>query len=79
MISDHVTNGRRHLNFSEWLRPGVDDPAEYTRQKFISACRELRLGRMPLLSYEILHPEARLSSAQIQTFCDWNGEGGPGR
>ena len=49
-------NGRRHLNFSEWLRPDVDDPAEYTRQKFISACRELKLGRMPLFSYELLHP-----------------------
>jgi hypothetical protein len=80
MIADHVTNGRRHLNFSEWLRPDVDDPAEYTRQKFISACREWRLGRMPLLSYELLHPGARLSSAQIQAFCDWNGSGngGPG-
>jgi hypothetical protein len=75
IISDHVTNGRRHLNFSEWLRPDVSDPAEYTRQKFISACRELKLGRMPLLSYEFLHPGARLSSAQIQTFCDWSGNG----
>lgn len=79
IVADHVTNGRRHLNFSEWLRPDVDDPAEYTRQKLISACRELRLGRMPLLSYELLHPEARLSSAQIQAFCDWGGGNGPGR
>ena len=75
MIADHVSNGRRHLNFSEWLRPGVDDPAEYTRQKFVSACRELRIGRMPLFSYEFLHPGARLSSIQIQTICDWNGGG----
>jgi hypothetical protein len=79
IIADHVTSGRRHLNFSEWLRPGVDDPAEYTRQKLISACRELRLGRMPLLSYELLHPEARLSSAQIQAFCDWGGSSGSAR
>src|SRR5579871_5868842 len=47
MIYSHVTNGRRHLNFSEWLRDDVDDPAEYTRQKLVSACRELKLGRMP--------------------------------
>jgi heme-binding protein len=79
MIADHVTNGRRHLNFSEWLRPGVDDPVEYTRQKFISACRELKLGRMPLMSYEVLHPEARLSSAEIQAFCDWGGGRASGR
>jgi hypothetical protein len=75
MIADHVTNGRRHLNFSEWIRSDIDDPAGYTRQKFISACRELRLGRMPLLSYELLHPGARLSPAQVQAFCDWSGSG----
>jgi Haem-binding domain len=75
IIADHVTDGRRHLNFSEWLRPDVEDPAEYARQKFVSVCRELKIGRMPLLSYEVLHPEARLSTTQIQTICDWNGGG----
>src|SRR5579871_263283 len=51
VITQHVMNGRRHLNFSEWLRSDVDDPAEYTRQKLVSACRELKIGRMPLVSY----------------------------
>jgi hypothetical protein len=64
------------LNFSEWLREDVDDPAEYTRQKLVSACRELKLRRMPLLSYEILHPDARLSAEDVQTFCDWNAASG---
>ena len=72
LIADHVNSGRRHLNFSEWLRPDVDDPAEYSRQKLVSACRELRLGRMPLLSYEIIHPKARLSDTDVRIFCDWN-------
>jgi Haem-binding domain len=71
VIADHVMEGRRHLNFSEWLRPGVNDPAQYTKQRFISICRELKLGRMPLPSYEMLHPRARLSAAQVQTVCDW--------
>ena len=72
IVSQHVTNGRRHLNFSEWLRDDVNDPAEYTRQKLVSACRELRLGRMPLFSYELLHPKARLSPAEIEAFCNWS-------
>ncbi len=79
IISQHVTNGRRHLNFSEWLRNDIDDPAEYTRQKLVSACRELKLGRMPLSSYEILHPDARLSATDIQVFCDWDGKNILGR
>jgi hypothetical protein len=79
IIYSHVVDGRRHLNFSEWLRSDVDDPAEYTRQKLVSACRELKLGRMPLFSYELLHPDARLSAADIQTFCAWNGASASGR
>ena len=79
IIADHVSNGRRHLNFSEWLRPGVDDPAEYTRQKFVSICRELKLGRMPLTSYELVHYEAKLSAEQIRTICDWTEKGLPAR
>jgi hypothetical protein len=79
IIANHVRSGRRHLNISEWVRPDIGDPVEYTRGKFISACRELRLGRMPLLSYELLHPGARLSSEQVQAFCDWSDRGEPGR
>ena len=71
IVANHVTSGRRHLNFSEWFRSDVDDPAEYTHQKLVSACRELKLGRMPLLSYTFLHPTARLSTKDVQTFCDW--------
>lgn len=79
VIYDHVIDGRRHLNFSEWLRDDISDPKEYTRQKLVSACRELKLGRMPLFSYEVMHPNARLSAADIQTFCDWDGVTAPGR
>ena len=78
VINQHVTNGRRHLNFSEWLRDDVDDPAEYSRQKLVSACRELKLGRMPLFSYELLHPDARLSPGDIEAFCAWEGGAVPG-
>ena len=78
LVYGHVMNGRRHLNVSEWLREDVNDPTEYTRQKFVSACRELKLGRMPLLSYEVMHPLSRLSKADIEAFCNWNPGAAPG-
>ena len=78
MVYNHVMSGRRHLNVSEWLRDDVNDPAEYTRQKLVSACRELKMGRMPLLSYELVHPAARLSAGDIQTFCNWDAGNDPG-
>jgi hypothetical protein len=71
LIADHVNAGRRDLNFSEWLRPSVSEPVEYTRQRFYSVCRELRLGKMPLPSYNLLHLGARLSSPQVQAVCQW--------
>ncbi len=50
LIAHHVNEGRRHLNFSEWLRPDVQDAAKYTaHEKFESICKEKlqTLGDMP--------------------------------
>ena len=74
-IVDHVNDGRRDLNFSEWLRPSVSDPMEYTRQKFHTACREIRLGHMPLYSYVLLHRQARLTPEDGDTICQWANVG----
>ena len=32
-VINHVNEGRRHLNFSEWLPPGASDPAAYTFER----------------------------------------------
>ncbi|MCU7495671.1 MAG: heme-binding domain-containing protein [Ignavibacteria bacterium] len=60
-LSDHVHEGRRHLNFSEWNYPK-------TRQdrKARSMIRQINEGEMPLDSYLWLHPEARLSGSEKQ-------------
>jgi hypothetical protein len=71
LVIDHVNQGRRHMNFSAWLRPGIDDPAQYTRQKFRSACNRVKTGNMPLLSYLLLHPSARLSPVDVDAICGW--------
>src|SRR5271154_3229821 len=47
-VVNHVQEGRRHLNMSEWVRPGVNDPVQYTREKFHSACRQVQTRDMPL-------------------------------
>jgi hypothetical protein len=70
-VVDHVNDGRRDFNFSEWLRPDVKDPRKYTSEKLHTACREMRLGHMPLYSYVLLHPEGRVNSQDIETICGW--------
>ena len=73
-LVNHVSEGRRHLNTSEWVRPGVGDPVQYTREKFPTACREVQKGDMPLFSYLLIHRDARLSPADIQAICGWADE-----
>ncbi len=66
-LQKHVNDAKKELNFSEF--------ATYTekraRHKFEEIGDEVSEGGMPLKSYTIMHPEARLSSGQIKTLTDW--------
>jgi hypothetical protein len=66
-IADHVEDGRRQLNFSEW---GKGDERR-KRKKLEEICDEVRDGAMPLSSYTPLHPQAKLTPEDIKTLCDW--------
>jgi len=65
LIAGDVKEGRAHLNFSEWRLLG----AEMSRLRLKEACGEVKSGGMPLWQYRLMHPEARLSEADIQTLC----------
>jgi len=79
-IADHVNHGRSHLNFSDWNQvSGHTDPQE-TGAKVRSICRQVSEGEMPLDSYLLLHPSARLTEEEISTICRWSLESaGSGR
>jgi hypothetical protein len=66
VVSD-VNDGRRHLNFSEW--------AAYDRSKAAKKMQEIdeevSIKAMPLSSYTLLHPEARLSDQERALVSDW--------
>ncbi len=69
-VIGHVTEARSHYNFSEW---GTYTPAK--RATLLeNMCGEVREGGMPLLSYLLLHPDARLSDADRKAICDWTGQ-----
>jgi hypothetical protein len=70
-VIDHVDSGRRHANFSEWLRPDTKDPAKYTRERFQAICKQVETRNMPLTSYLLVHRAARLSQSDIETICEW--------
>jgi len=74
-VIDHVDSGRRHVNFSEWLRLDTKNPAEYTRERFQAICRQVQTHDMPLTSYLLVHRAAKLSQDDIETICQWTRTG----
>jgi cytochrome c551/c552 len=66
-LSNHVNEGRKELNMSEWGRL----PRDRQERKLRQMCDEVTDGMMPLSSYLPMHPTARLSEQDKKTLCDW--------
>ena len=66
----HVTRGRSELNFSVWGTYGTR--MRETRLRGI--CDLSRKGAMPLPSYALIHPRAKLSPEQIAAICEWTAK-----
>jgi hypothetical protein len=65
MLGRHVRQGRAKLNFSEWA------PGKQTTNQVAEICDAVSDGSMPLRGYAVLHPEAKLSSQDVDLICDW--------
>lgn len=66
-IGHHISQGREHLNFSEW--------GKYTerrqRHKLEECWEEVENELMPLKSYLWVHSEAKLSQEQASLLINW--------
>jgi hypothetical protein len=66
LIASDVTEGREHLDFSDW----PDDPVRAAKQ--LDRVNEVVDYReMPLKKYTLLHADARLSEVQRKEILDW--------
>jgi len=66
-ITDHVDQGRKDMNLSEWGKLDKDRQDKKLRQ----ICDEVEDGAMPLSSYLPMHPKANLSEQDKKTLCEW--------
>jgi hypothetical protein len=66
-LKSHVDDGRRQFSFSEW----GTYPQRKVSVKLKEICDQVTTGEMPLKSYLLLHPAAKLSDADKKTICDW--------
>jgi hypothetical protein len=67
LIAADVNEGRRRMNFSEW---GKQKPGRLM-SRLEEIYNQVYHHEMPLSKYGLLHPEAKLSDADIKTICDW--------
>lgn len=59
-IENHVSKGKEHVNFSIWTNYTPDEQEHILEECF----EEIKEGEMPLKSYQLVHPEARLSEKE---------------
>lgn len=71
ILASHVSEGRKHLNFSDW--PGSHKPQALLEE----ICEEVEQGGMPLAGYALLHPSAKLSPAERGVICTWSKSAAP--
>ena len=66
-LADHIKEGRKELNFSTFATYDKKRQAK----KLKEAAEQLEKNEMPLDSYVILHPEAKLSAADQKVMIDY--------
>jgi len=66
-LAEHVNDGKKHLNFSNW----VVIPVKKKDKKMNGIMKLVEKKEMPLDSYTWMHSEARLSDVQIKAVVDW--------
>lgn len=68
-LNHHVTDGKKHLNFSEF----TNRPLAVQNHKLEEVIETVESGEMPLASYTYLglHPEADLTAEQRVTLITW--------
>ncbi len=67
LVSNHVNEGRKHLNFSTWNRYSRKDQLKLLEE----LVEETGEGEMPLWSYTLLHSHAKLGPADIRILKEW--------
>lgn len=70
LVASHVQEARGDINFSTWNRYDAGELAHI----FEETVEVLEEGAMPLWSYTLLHPGARLSEAEKATLLGWARE-----
>lgn len=68
VVSNHINEGRKALNFSTWENYSDEEKKEHLKDIYRTV-----YAAMPLPSYIFAHEEANLTKKQRSTVRDWTG------
>ena len=66
-LNDHVKDGKKHLNFSEF----GSYTTEKAKKKLSEIAKEIEEDEMPLTSYTLIHRNAKLDEIQKKMIVVW--------
>lgn len=66
-LENHVKDGKKELNFSEWDSLSV----RRKKSKFKAIIDQIKDDEMPLSSYTIIHNDAKFSDKEKQEMIQW--------
>ncbi|UEG51164.1 heme-binding domain-containing protein [Ferruginibacter lapsinanis] len=66
-LNNHIQEGKKELNFSEFASYRIR--RQY--KKFDEIIKEVKEDEMPLSSYTLIHTDAKLSDGQKKLLIDW--------
>jgi hypothetical protein len=67
LVAHDVNDGREELNFSEWGASKEKEPGKLLGK----ICSEVTEGEMPMATYTLIHPHAKLTREEVQNVCRW--------
>ena len=70
LLVRHVNQGRSELNVSEWGRY----TARRIDRKLKEICDQVASAKMPMATYTLLHPGAKLSNPDRKALCEWTDQ-----
>ena len=69
-LENHVEDGKKHLNFSEFGNLSL----KHQKKKLKEIAHEVEDGEMPLTSYTLIHQDANLSESEKDAMIKWAKE-----
>ena len=67
LVANHIREGKKQLNFSDWGKTDLVDKLGLLGQ----IQEEVKSGSMPLPSYTLIHRNAKLSKDQSEILIKW--------